>query len=201
MSPRTPYQAKFSLAYCTVAALVEGRVDLAQFSADRFGDDGVREPLIREMLARTRVVVADDLTAKYPGAWPARLTLTLSDGIASRARATIRVGTPRTRSRPRPLEQKFAALVGGRFGDEVARRGARRVARPRIAPTTWPRCFRDFPGSRLPIPDSRTPDMNDINPRAHEHQDYRQAVRDLCGLRQRLLAGCSTSAPSIPKRS
>jgi len=121
MSPRTPYQAKFSLAYCTVAALVEGRVDLAQFSAERFGDDGVREPLIREMLARTRVVVADDLTAKYPGAWPVRLTLTLSDRTRESVASDYPRGNAENPVSTAALEQKLAALVGGRFGDKVAR--------------------------------------------------------------------------------
>ncbi len=31
--PRTPYQAKFSIAYCVAAALAEGRVGLEQFAA------------------------------------------------------------------------------------------------------------------------------------------------------------------------
>src|SRR5688572_31481265 len=35
--PRTPYQAKFSLAYCVAVALLEGRAGLEQFSGDRFG--------------------------------------------------------------------------------------------------------------------------------------------------------------------
>ncbi len=43
-NPRTPYRAKFSLAYCVAAALVEGRVGLAQFSPDRFDSKGVRDP-------------------------------------------------------------------------------------------------------------------------------------------------------------
>ena len=35
-NPQTPYQAKFSLAYCVSAALLEGRLGLPQFAADRF---------------------------------------------------------------------------------------------------------------------------------------------------------------------
>src|SRR5579883_997789 len=41
MNPRTPYQAKFSIAYCVAAALAEGRAGLEQFSDDRFGPEGV----------------------------------------------------------------------------------------------------------------------------------------------------------------
>ena len=75
MNPRTPYQAKFSLAYCVAAALLEGTLGLEQFAEERFrstalgasGAEGVRDSAIAELLRRSRVTVADDLTAKYPG--------------------------------------------------------------------------------------------------------------------------------------
>ena len=58
MNPRTPYQAKFSIAYCVAAALMEGAVGLAQFMPERFGPEGVREPEIAALLARTQVAVS-----------------------------------------------------------------------------------------------------------------------------------------------
>ena len=84
MNPRSPYQAKFSIAYCVAAALAEGRVGLDQFSTDRFGPEGVRVGAIADLLRRTRVTMEDDLTAKYPAAWPARLNVTLADGTVLR---------------------------------------------------------------------------------------------------------------------
>src|SRR5579872_5590982 len=71
MNPRTPYQGKFSIAYCVAAALAEGRVGLEQFSPDRFDPDGVRDAAIARLIAKTRVTVSDEFTAKYPGAWQA----------------------------------------------------------------------------------------------------------------------------------
>ena len=56
----------------TLFALVEGRVGLAQFEANRFGEDGVVEPKIAALLPRVRIEVDPALTARYPGAWPAR---------------------------------------------------------------------------------------------------------------------------------
>src|SRR5215208_4756512 len=79
-TPRTPYQGKFSMAYCVAAGVLEGEVGLVQFSAERFGPEGVREPAIAALLDRTHVRVSDDLTAKYPAAWPARLAVTLTYG-------------------------------------------------------------------------------------------------------------------------
>lgn len=122
-NPRTPYAAKFSLSYCVAAALVEGRVGLEQFSADRFGPDGVRHPAIASLLSHTRVNVADDLTAKYPAAWPVRIAIELSDGTVLRGAADFPRGNPENPVTTEEIEAKFTALVAPRFGDEVAQRG------------------------------------------------------------------------------
>jgi 2-methylcitrate dehydratase PrpD len=122
-NPRTPYSGKFSLAYCVAAALIDGRVGLEQFAADRFGPDGVRHPGIAALLSRTRVSVADDLTAKYPAAWPVRLAIELSDGTVLSGAADYPRGNPENPVTTEDLEVKFAGLVTPRFGDGVARRG------------------------------------------------------------------------------
>jgi 2-methylcitrate dehydratase PrpD len=121
MSPRTPYQAKFSLAYCVAAALAEGRLGLEQFDAARFGPDGVRDPALFELLRRTHVVVADDLTATYPGAWPVRLTLKLRDGTSERGASDYPRGNAENPVSTEELERKFTALIGSRFGDGTVR--------------------------------------------------------------------------------
>ena len=121
MNPRTPYQAKFSLAYCVAAALAEGRLGLEQFDAERFGPDGVRDPAIFELMRRIRVVVAADLTAKYPAAWPVRLTLKLRDGTSERGSSDYPRGNAENPVSTEELELKLTALVGSRFGDDKAR--------------------------------------------------------------------------------
>lgn len=122
-NPSSPYRAQFSIAYCVATALAEGHVGLAQFSADRFGEDGVRDLAIASLLARTTVRVADDLTAKYPAAWPARITLELMDGKTLRGAADYPRGNPENAVTTEELETKFTGLVAPRFGTEVARRG------------------------------------------------------------------------------
>ena len=116
--PRTPYQAKFSIAYCVAAALAEGRVGLEQFSADRFPLQGV----LADSLAHTRVTVAEDLTAKYPDAWPARLTIAMADGEVLAGSADYPRGNPENPVSTAELQAKFQGLVVPRFGDDVARR-------------------------------------------------------------------------------
>ena len=142
--PRTPYQAKFSMSYCVAVALVEGRVGLEQFVADRFGSGGVTVPALQALLERTRVRVAEDLTAKYPAAWPARVTITLADGSVGAAASAQAARLCETSDYPRgnpenpihrhELEEKFMALVAPRFGADAANRAVAVVERLRRSP-------------------------------------------------------------------
>jgi 2-methylcitrate dehydratase PrpD len=126
MNPRTPYQAKFSLAYCVAAALLEGALGLEQFADDRFSStalgasgDGVRDPAIAELLRRVRVTVADDLTAKYPAAWPVRLAIETTGGV-ERASSEYPKGNAENPVSTAELEAKFTTLVASRFGKPTA---------------------------------------------------------------------------------
>jgi len=121
MNPRTPYQAKFSLAYCVTTALLEGTLGLEQFGEERFGPDGVREAAISEMLGRVKVTVSDDLTAQYPSAWPVRVTIFLDSGATERAASEYPRGNAENPVSTDELERKFSTLVAARFGDDVAR--------------------------------------------------------------------------------
>jgi 2-methylcitrate dehydratase PrpD len=131
MKPRTPYQAKFSLAYCVAAALLEGALGLEQFGDERFGPDGVSDRAVAELLRRIDVKVAGDLTANYPNAWPARLTVAgradttgeggLNGGGVERAESDHPKGDAENPVSTEELERKFTALVGSRFGADVAR--------------------------------------------------------------------------------
>ena len=120
MNPCTPYQAKFSLAYCVAAALLERRVGLAEFSADRFGPSGVRDSAIAALLDRTRVTVDPEFTAKYPAAWPGRVTLTLRDGSTLGAHQDYPRGNPENAVTTAALEEKFLSLVSPRIGHTMA---------------------------------------------------------------------------------
>jgi 2-methylcitrate dehydratase PrpD len=110
-APRTPYHAKFSIAYCVAAAILHGRVNLEQFTPER-----VASPEIAGLLERTRVTVADDLTAKYPAAWPARVAITMEDGLTFHASADFPRGNPENPVSTDVLEEKFRTLVEPRLG-------------------------------------------------------------------------------------
>jgi 2-methylcitrate dehydratase PrpD len=127
MNPRTPYQAKFSLAYCVAAALLERCVGLDQFGEDRFAPTGVRDAAIAELLKRTRVTVDPDLSAKYPAAWPGRITITLRDGVTMTAYQDYPRGNPENAVTTEALEEKFLSLVSPRIGRDMAAAAAAAV--------------------------------------------------------------------------
>jgi 2-methylcitrate dehydratase PrpD len=119
-NPRTPYQAKFSLAYCVAAGLLEGWVGLDQFTPERFGAEGVREAKIAALLGRVRVSVAPDITANYPAEWGTRVAFTLNDGGVRTMSAAFPRGNPENPVSTAALEDKFRALVAPRLGLELA---------------------------------------------------------------------------------
>jgi 2-methylcitrate dehydratase PrpD len=121
-NPRTPYQAKFSIAYCVAAALIEGKVGLEQFTPERFEATGVRDAPIAALLQRTNVSVDDSLTARYPAAWPALVAVTLDDETILSGAEDFPRGNPENPVTTAALEEKFSSLVGSRAGPDVARR-------------------------------------------------------------------------------
>lgn len=108
-APVTPYQAKFSIAYCVAVALLVGQVVWPVPSVDA-------------LLSCTRVTVAPDLTAKYPAAWPARLTIMLRDGFTISKSADFPRGNPENPVCTAALEDKFMSLVSRVYGPATARR-------------------------------------------------------------------------------
>lgn len=121
-NPHTPYQAKFSLAYVTAVALLEGWVGLAQFTPERFGEQGVVAAHVAALLPRIQITVQDELSVRYPAAWPARLTLTLADGTILHGGNDYPRGNPENPVPTAGLEDKFRALVAPRYDGALAER-------------------------------------------------------------------------------
>jgi 2-methylcitrate dehydratase PrpD len=120
MNPQTPFRAKFSLAYVTAAAFLEGWVGPPQFAANRFNSKGVIEPTIAALLPRVQVTVSDKLSAMYPKAWPSRIQLTLKDGRVLSGGSEYPRGNPENPILTSRLMDKFRSLVEPRFGVDVA---------------------------------------------------------------------------------
>jgi 2-methylcitrate dehydratase PrpD len=121
MNPKTPFHAKFSLAYVTSTALLEGRVGLSQFGVNRFGEEGVIEPAIAALLPRVQITVSEKLSAMYPKAWPSRIRLILNNGRVFAGGCDHPRGNPENPVSTSELENKFRSLVEPRFGAAVVR--------------------------------------------------------------------------------
>lgn len=128
-NPGSTYEAKFSIAYCVAAGLLTGGAPLDVFSADHFADGGVSNANFAALLQRTRVSVAEDLTAKYPTAWPTRLRITLKDGTTLNGASDFPVGNPENPVSTAQLEEKFTGLVAPRWGHDAATRAIKLVHR------------------------------------------------------------------------
>ena len=143
MNPRTPYQGKFSLAYCAAAGLLEGWVGLKQFSPERFDAGGVRDEKIAALLQRVRVTVAPDVTAKYPAEWGTRMTFTLNDGSVRTMSAAFPRGHPENPVSTAALEDKFRTLVAPRYSPMLAEKAIQAV-RQIESGRDWTRAFADL---------------------------------------------------------
>jgi 2-methylcitrate dehydratase PrpD len=98
--PRTTREAKFSLAYCAMAAFRHRRVGLDQFATPL-----VQDKVIQELLERVELVADPELEAAYPAKCPAIVEVETVDGGLLVARADSAPGDPET---PLSEEQQLA---------------------------------------------------------------------------------------------
>jgi 2-methylcitrate dehydratase PrpD len=120
LNPRSPSQAQFSLAYAVAVTLLGGDASLKAFTPNLFSESGPTDANVRALLSRTKVTVANDLTAKYPQAWPTRMRITLKNGAVLNGASDYPVGNPENPVTTAQLEQKFTSLVAPRWGGAAA---------------------------------------------------------------------------------
>lgn len=117
--PQSAVEAKFSIPYTVAAALVRGRVSLAEFNKDVLEDSQVRA-----IAALTTVVSSPLFSERYPARWGCRLKITCKNGEVLEQQIDDMSGS---RARPLTEEQelgKFKALAAealdGRGGERLA---------------------------------------------------------------------------------
>lgn len=143
LNPPTAYRAQFSMAYVVAAALLEGRVDLQQFSPERFDGHGVSEPSIAALLPRMHIVVSDELSALYPKIWPCRFRVTLRGGTVFNTGADHPRGGPENPVSTEGLREKFQSLIEPRFGTHVTQKALHAVEGV-LATSDMATVFRNF---------------------------------------------------------
>ncbi|GAA1169660.1 MmgE/PrpD family protein [Pseudonocardia alaniniphila] len=118
--PKTPFEAKFSTAYCVAAAFVLGSVRLQAFTEERLSD-----PVLRDLVGRTRLAVDPEYDAAFPGQRAARVTIIDKDGTETHHIRNTRKGDPDDPLTDAELAEKFEDLavpvVGKREAAEWSR--------------------------------------------------------------------------------
>ena len=100
LRPRTPYDAKFSLAFCVAAVLAEDHVGIGAFS-----EDSIRDERVLRLAARVRYTV--DPLSSYPRTFPGWVKVRLTDGRALEAREESQRGGPDRPIAPDEVIAKF----------------------------------------------------------------------------------------------
>lgn len=113
-APRNPMEAKFSLPFCMAAALIDGRIGMDTFTAEKLGDGGVCA-LMRRVQPRAVSALGER------GAFAAEITVRLKSGADLVARRDFNlwdrpdVAAPEKREQ---LLQKFRQCAGRILGDQ-----------------------------------------------------------------------------------
>jgi 2-methylcitrate dehydratase PrpD len=100
LRPRSPYDAKFSLAFCVAAALAGDRVGVEAFT-----QESIREGRLLALAARVRYTV--DPASSYPRTFPGWVKVRLANGKVLEAREESQRGGPDKPIAPDEVVAKF----------------------------------------------------------------------------------------------
>jgi 2-methylcitrate dehydratase PrpD len=105
VSPRTPYEAKFSLQYSLAALLARGRLTLGDYS-----EQAIADKRVLGLASRVSYAIRD--FPSYPGAFPGAVEIRLSCGETLSAEEPIQIGDHRNPLPDAALIEKFHANAG-----------------------------------------------------------------------------------------
>jgi 2-methylcitrate dehydratase len=108
--PSTRETADHSFPYCVAVALLDGRVTLPSF-----GEKRLRDPVLLDLMKKTRVVRAAEFIDRYPDAMPTRITVTTETGRSYKKQTDIPLGHPLQPMSDREVAEKFLRLARGRL--------------------------------------------------------------------------------------
>ncbi|KAI9025645.1 hypothetical protein DFJ74DRAFT_718275 [Hyaloraphidium curvatum] len=117
-NPETRESADHSMPFLAAAAVLDGRVDLRTFDAERWRDSDVRA-----LVARVEVLEDPELTRAHAGElpyWPCRVEVEDDAGVVMARKVPFPPAHPRAPFPERELLDKFAELAGPRLGREGA---------------------------------------------------------------------------------
>ena len=104
--PSTGLEAKFSMAFCAAAAIVDGHVGVDTFDVSRLGD-----PHITSLMSRVTMTIDPALGVQAPALTQARVRVHLRDGRALAEAADGARGYPKPSASDRELAEKFVSCA------------------------------------------------------------------------------------------
>ena len=107
--------ARVSVPYCIAVSAVDRQLTQAQFALER-----IRDPLVQEVLAKTEIIPDAQLTKLYPTKFPARVTITLTDGSSFQETVLFPKGDPQDPLSQEELDAKFHSNARPLLGRERA---------------------------------------------------------------------------------
>ena len=106
--PKTRETADHSIPFLVAAALKDGPVTPATFT-----DAGIADTSVREIMARMSLVEDPEFTAKYPGEYNSRITITDRSGGVHTSHTAYLKGHPKNPLSDAEVEAKFRAFSSG----------------------------------------------------------------------------------------
>lgn len=113
LKPKTKETADHSLPYVIAAALVDGNV-----LPESFSDEKLKDPRIRELLPKIKVVSDPEIDELFPRIKRARVTITTTDGQSYTAQTDAAKGDPADPMSDEDIVAKFRANVRGVLSSE-----------------------------------------------------------------------------------
>lgn len=105
-NPQTIYAAKFSMQYCVALALVTG-----QGGFDAFNEETLHATSIRKLMNKLTVSVDQEIHARYPQEWGAKIKITWQDGTTDELKSAFPKGDPENPLTQQDFIRKFHDLV------------------------------------------------------------------------------------------
>ena len=113
LKPKTKETADHSLPYVIAAAVVDGNV-----LPESFSDEKLKDPRIREVLQKIKVVSDPEIDELFPRIKRARVTITTTDGQRYTAQTDVAKGDPADPMSDEDIIAKFRANARGVLSSE-----------------------------------------------------------------------------------
>ena len=122
-SPANRETADHSMPCCVAMALLDGKLETAQFHEDRWKDADVRA-----LMQKIRVEPSAELEQRWPDGRPARLIVKLKDGSSKSVLIEAPLGDASRPMTGDDLERKFMALAVPVLGTAQSRQVVQHIA-------------------------------------------------------------------------